>query len=265
MRYLNQLPRKLLVALPLLAVLTIVGYGASRTVTVGAQQDPKQTRIEALEQKLKDAVADAQKNGEFTTDRHGERVYAGKTAEDMKRLEKEVGNEIRELTARPAEERAKTIDAINTWNDKFLYTVEGQPKQHVSYGGRPGNVQGFKSLRSETYYSEDYSYSVTPDTNKVLEVYMRAKEKGEPQAFEDMTPRYTEAQLEQQARKLVEAQNLGVDLNSLQLEKGHKVGTYFFMWYGQKNSEGQTPRIQVGLTQGGQLIGYTNAGFFEGL
>ncbi|QLG69722.1 MAG: hypothetical protein CH104c_0491 [Candidatus Woesebacteria bacterium] len=257
--------KRLFVILPLLAVAVLVGYGLSRTQPVGAQQDPKQARIEALEQKLKDVTAEAMKNGEFTINKYGERVFAGKTAEEVRRVEKEVYNEILELTARPAEDRAKTVEAITAWNDRFLYTVEGQPVQHPVYGGRPGAVQGFKKLAAETYYSEDYLFTVDVQTNKVLEVYMRPKEVGEPAAFEDMTPRYNQAQLEAMARKLVDAQNLGVDLDSLQLERGQKVGTYFFRWTGEKTSEGQRPFIQVGLTQGGQLIGYTNAGFFEGL
>ncbi len=257
--------KRLFVILPLLAVAVIVGYSLSKTAPVGAQQDPKQAKVEALEKKLKDATDNAMKNGEFTTDKHGEKVFAGKTAEDMKRLEKEVYSEILELTARPAAERANSVAAINAWNDKYLYTVEGQPKQSVKYGGRPGAVQGFKKLGAETYYSEDYLFTVDVQTNKLIEVYLRPREVGEPAAFEDMTARYDQAQLEATARKLVEAQNLGVDLNSLQLERGQKVGTYFFRWSGQKNSEGQTPYIQVGLTQGGQLIGYTNAGFFDNL
>lgn len=248
MRLLNQLPKKALLVLPLFAVLTIAGFVVTRTQPVGAQADPKQTRIEALTQKLIDAQANAQKNGEFTTDRHGEKVYAGKTAEDMKALERQVADEIRELRARPAAERQVTINAINAWNDKYLYgRVNGQPKQNVQYAGRPG--------KAETYTSEDYTFTVDVTTNRVLDVYMRPKEVGEPKAFEDMTPRFNETELEQKAVDLVNAQNLGVDLSKLSLEKGHKVGTYFFTW----TSDGKT--LQVAFTQGGQLISYTNQGF----
>jgi hypothetical protein len=258
-------PKKLLVILPLLAVSVFTGFGLSKANTARAQQDPKQEKVEALQKKYLDAVEDAKKNGEFTTNQFGEKVYAGKTAENLKNLEKEVGTEIRELTARPAADRAKAAEAISGWNDKFLYTVEGQPKQTIQYAGRSGQVQGSKLIGAERYFSEDYQFTIDPQTNKVVEMYLRPKEVGEPAAFEDMTPRFTDAQLEQKARQLIEAQNLGVDLSSLKLEKNQKVGTFFYTWEGEKVADGVQPYLYVAYTQGGQLIGYINAGFFDRL
>jgi hypothetical protein len=258
-------PKRMLVILPLLAVSAFVGFGLAKTDTVGAQQDPKQERIETLQKKYLDAVENAKTNGEFTTNQFGEKVYAGKTADDLKSLEKEVGTEIRELTARPAEDRAKAVEAVNGWNDKFLYTIDKQPKQTLQYAGRSGQVQGSKLIGAERYFSEDYQFTIDPQTNKVVEMYLRPKEVGEPAAFEDMTPRFTDAQLEQKARQLIEAQNLGVDLSSLKFEKNQKVGTFFYTWEGEKIADGVQPSLYVAFTQGGQLIGYINAGFFDKL
>ncbi|KKU13224.1 MAG: hypothetical protein UX21_C0051G0002 [Microgenomates group bacterium GW2011_GWC2_45_8] len=260
MKVLNQLPKKAVAILPLIAVFILVGVVASRTTPVGAQQDPKQTRIESLTKKLQDAIADVQKNGEFTTDRHGEKVYAGETATRMEQLHKEVSEEINELQARPAAERAVTVNALNQWNDSFLYKVSGQPRQNVRYIRQVGGIQNFKKDGVEVYVSEDYAYQVDVATNKVLDAYIRPKEVGEPKEFMDMTPRYDSAQLEQMAKDVIASQNLGVDLDKLTLEKGQKIGTYFFTWQGENGKS-----LQVAFTQGGQLIGYTNAGFFDNL
>src|SRR3972149_3974072 len=254
--------KNIFLILPLFAVAALIGFSLSKTTPVGAQQDPKQARIEVLTQKLKDAVADAQKNGEFYIDEQhgGERLYAGETAKKIKALEKEVGNEIRELKARPAEERAKTIAAVNAFNDKYLYKVPEQPKQVVQYGGRVGNVQGTKTGSTESYYSQDYAYVVDYQTGKVLDVTIRAHEVGEPDWFIDLTPRYTKAQLEQMAVDFIAEQKLGVDLATLKVDHSQKIGTFFFNWYGEGGKH-----LQVGFAQGGQLISYTNAGFYEGL
>lgn len=256
----NQLSKKYLAILPLLAVFALVGVVASKTTPVGAQQDPVQAKVEALTKKLQDAIADAQQNGEFTINEFGERVYAGETAVQMKKLHEDVSNEIRGLEARPEAERAVTINAINNWNDRFLYKVQDQPKQKVQYSRKIGGIQNFKKDGVEVYFSQDYAYQVDVATGKVLDAYIRPKEVGEPKEFMDMTPRYDAAQLEQMAKDVISDQDLGVDLDKLELERGQKVGTYFFTWHGEDGKS-----LQVAFTQGGQLIGYTNAGFFDNL
>jgi len=302
MKYTKQFLKKLLVMLPILALVAFAAVGVNRAGVAGAQQDEKQAKVEALTNKLQNAIADAMENGEFTTDRHGERVYAGETAEKMERLHNEVAEEIKMLKARPEAERAKAIEAINRWNDEHLYMVDGLQKQSVQYGNVLGQVQGQKLDGAEAYYSEDYSYIIDPKTNTLLEAYLKSVwAKGDSPGYQDMTPRYNQDELEAMAREFVEAQGLDIDLGKLELEKGNKVGTFFFRWKadeseavvesvpeGYKVCDGDlanpefeengvpcimkyerkvldAPFIQVGLTQGGQLIGYTNAGFFEGL
>jgi len=259
MKITNLLPKKLALVLPLLAVIAVAG-AVAQTAPVGAQQDPVQVRIDALTKKLQDAIVDAEKNGQFTTDEHGQRVYAGETATKMEALHKEVAGESRELQARPQAEREKSINAVNQWNDQFLYTVDGQPKQNLQYGGKLGGIQNFERDGIELYYSQDYAWQVDTNTNKVLDVYIRPKETGEPKEFLDMTERFNADQLEQKARDLIAAQNIGVDLNKLKLERNQKIGTFFYTWTGE---EGKS--VQVAYTSGGQLIGYTNTGYFNNL
>lgn len=256
----NQISKKFLTVLPLLAVFALVGVVASQTTPVGAQQDTVQARIESLTKKLQDAIADAQVNGEFTTNEFGERVYTGETAEQMKKLHNDVSDEIRDLEARPQAERAVTITAIDDWNDRFLYTVPDQPRQEVQYARKIGGIQNFKKDGVEVYFSQDYAYQVDVATGKVLDAYIRPKEVGEPKEFMDMTPRYNAAQLEQMAKDVIAAHDLGVNLDKLELERGQKIGTFFFTWHGEDGKS-----LQVAFTEGGQLIGYTNAGFFDNL
>ncbi len=259
MKVTNLFSKKVALVLPLLAVIAIAGVVA-QTAPVGAQQDPVQEKMLALTKKVQDAIVDAQKNGEFTTDVHGEKVYAGETAKRMEALHKEVATEMRELQARPAAERQASMVAINQWNDKFLYTAPGQPKQNLMYGGKLGGVQNFKRDGIELYYSEDYAFQVDTHANKVVDAYIRPKEQGEPKEWLDMTERFNADQLEQKARELIAAQNVGVDLNTLKLERGQKIGTFFYTWTGEGGKS-----LQVAFTQGGQLIGYTNTGFFDNL
>jgi hypothetical protein len=255
----DRLVKKIALAIPLLAVI-VFAVMVAQTHPVGAQPDPTETKMLSLTKKLQDAIVDAAKNGQFTTDKHGQSVYAGETAKKMEALHKEVADEMRELQARPMAEREKTIDAINKWNDQFLYTVSGQPKQSLQYGGKLGGVQNIKRDGMELYYSEDYAFEIDSNSNKLVDVYIRPKEQGEPKEWLDMTARFNADQLEQKARSFVGTQNLGVDLSALKLERDQKIGTFFYTWTG---TDGKS--LQVAYTQGGQLIGYTNVGFFENL
>src|SRR5690606_5979935 len=102
----------------------------------------------------------AQVNGKFTTNEFCERVYTGETAEQMKKLHNDVSDEIRELEARPQAERSVTINAIDDWNDRFLYKVPDQPRQEVQYARKIGGIQNFKKDGVEVYFSQDYAYQV---------------------------------------------------------------------------------------------------------
>lgn len=267
------------------------------TATVAATDNPIKDAIRQLTQTLEQKLQELQKTGEFTVDEHGERIYTGDTAEEAKRLHDETRDKVNELKSRPASERAKTIEYLRTWIGKYLYTAPNMPKQNdIQYSTVLG-LDDDPTHKVELYYSHDYEYQIDPETNKVYDVSIRgAREKGDPEeTYQDMTPRYTQAQLEQMARDFVKTQLPEINLNTLRLEKGSKIGTYFFTWTGTETMKKPTkdtkgyevcgdvsnpefyneqgapcimqyesmslPSIQVGFTQGGQLLNYSNSGF----
>lgn len=267
------------------------------TATVAATENPIKDTILQLTQRLQQAIENAQKNGEFRIDEHGERVYTGKTEEEMKKLHDETRDKITELKSRPASERQKTIAYLKTWIDKYLYTAPGMPKQtDIKYSNVVG-LNNDPTHKVEIYYSQDYEYQIDPVDNKIYNVSIRgARAKDDPEeTYMDNTPRYTQPQLEDMAVELVKSQLPEVDLSQLRLERGAKIDNFFFTWTGDESMRKPTkdakgvevcgdvsnpefynengapcimqyesmtnPSIQVGFTQGGQLLGYTNNGF----
>jgi len=79
----------------------------------------------------------------------------------------------------------------------------------------------------------------------------------------DYTSRYNQQELETMAHQFIVKNLSDVDLEKLTLTQGSKsvnnTTNYFFRWENksQKTTEGY-PYIQVGFTQGGTLISYTN-------
>lgn len=267
------------------------------TATVVATENPIKDAIIQLTQTLEQKIQELQKTGEFTVDEHGERIYTGETAKEAEKLHNETRDKIIELKSRPAAERAKTVAYLKAWIDKHLYTAPNMPKQdNIKYS----NVVGLNddpTHHIEIYYSQDYEYQIDPENNKVYDLSIRgARAKDDPEkTYLDNTPRYNQMQLEKMARDFVKTQLPELDLNTLKLEKGSKIGTYFFTWTGTEamkkitkdakgyevcgdvlnpefyNEQGapcimqyesmSRPSIQVGFTQGGQLLNYSNSGF----
>lgn len=73
-------------------------------------------------------------------------------------------------------------------------------------------------------------------------------------------PRKTPEELETEARALVAAQNLALDLDQLTAQHGNKdARVYFFRWEDRSNRvDGMPAFIQVGLSAAGDLVSYTN-------
>lgn len=267
------------------------------TATVAATENPIKDAIKQLTHTLEQKIQELQKAGEFTTDEHGQRIYTGETAKEAERLHNETRDKIIELKSRPASERAKTVEYLKTWIDKYLYTAPNMPKQNdIKYS----NVVGLNddpTHRVEVYYSHDYEYQIDPENNKIYDVSIRgarAKDDSE-ETYMDNSPRYNQLQLEEMAKELVASQLPDVDLSELKLERGTKGTNFFFTWTGTEamkkptkdakgyevcgdvsnpefyNDQGapcimqyegmSRPSIQVGFTQGGQLLNYSNSGF----
>lgn len=254
----------MLLILPAFALVATVGVGLSVSGVVRAQQDAGKERLATLRQQHAAIVEDAKANNKFV-EMYNQQLYAPEVQQKLRVIEDEMLAIKVEAEARPVAERAKTAEAINAWADKFYYTVDGLPRQELKYTGKAGGFQKMEVAGGvEIYSTADFEYTVDPKNNKVLDLITRTKKEGEPKWVMDMTARFSQDQLEQKARELVEAQNLGVDLKTLTLEKGQKEGTFFFVWRGQAGENKQAPSVKVGFTQGGQLIRYSN-GFFEGL
>jgi len=266
------------------------------TATVAATENPIKDTIIQLTQRLQQAIENAQKNGEFRVDEHGEKVYTGKTEEEMKKLHDETRDKITELKSRPAAERQKTISYLETWINKYLYTAPDMPKQtDIKYSNVVG-LNNDPTHKVEIYYSQDYEYQIDPVDNKIYDVSIRgARAKNDPEeTYMDNTPRYNQAQLEEMATEFIKDQLPDVDLSKLKLERGAKIDNFFFTWTGDEsmrkplkdpkgfkvcgdvsnpefyeNGAGcimqkksmSLPSIQVGFTQGGQILGFSNSGF----
>ena len=279
------------------AFVAIVLFLIIGTATVAATENPIKDAIKQLTQTLEQKLQELQKTGGFSVDEHGERVYTGKTADEAKRLHDETRDKIIELKSRPASERQKTIEYLKTWIDKYLYTAPNMPKQNdIKYS----NVVGLNddpTHKVEIYYSHDYEYQIDPETNKVFDVSIRgARAKDDPEeTYMDHTVRYNQTQLEQMAKDFVASQLPDVDLSKLTLERGGKIGNFFFTWKGTEAMKRSTkdpngyevcgdvsnpefyndkgapcvrmhesmtvPTIQVGFLESGQLLNFSNSGF----
>ena len=267
------------------------------TATVAATDNPIKDTIRQITERLQKAAEEALQSGGTTIDERGQRVFTGKTADEMEKLHKEAQDQIKELKSRPASERLKTITYLKTWIDKYLYTAPNMPKQDDIQYGNVVALNSDPTHQVEIYYSHDYEFQIDPETNKLYDVSIRGARGKEDKevTYMDMTSRYTQDELEQMAKEFIKKQLPGIDLNKLKFEKGSKINTYFFTWTGDESmkkplkdpkgfkvcgdvaspkfkdengapcimqKEAMTlPSIQVGFTQGGQLIGYTNGGF----
>ena len=217
------------VAFAMIAIFLVVG-----TATVAATENPIKDMIVQITERLQKAAEDALKNGETTVDHHGERIFTGKTAEEMEKLHRDAQKQIKELKARPAAERAKTIEVLKVWVNEYLYTAPGMPKQDsFEYVGIVG-LDDDPTHHVEIYRTHDYDYQIDPETNQIYDVYVRgARAKDDPEkTYMDMTPRYNQDELEQKAIAFVKTQLPDVDLSKLTFEKGSKIDTYFFTWKG---------------------------------
>ncbi|KKQ46132.1 MAG: hypothetical protein US63_C0006G0009 [Candidatus Moranbacteria bacterium GW2011_GWC2_37_8] len=81
----------------------------------------------------------------------------------------------------------------------------------------------------------------------------------ESEKIVDNTSRYTQQELEAMAKQFITKNTPDVYLDALSLSKNIKGTNYFFRWEdkSQKTIEGY-PFIQVGFSQGGTLLNYTN-------
>lgn len=118
-----------------------------------------------------------------------------------------------------------------------------------------------ESVVENIYYVGADQYEINANTGKIIQVGTRSLPVGSGKEKNiDNSPKYTPNELESIARQFIAKNASEVDLEKLTPNHGNKDTNYFFRWEDktQKTTEGN-PFIQVGFSQGGTLVGYTNS------
>jgi uncharacterized protein YxeA len=148
----------------------------------------------------------------------------------------------------------RDISAIRKFADSADLAVQYESESKSSNG---------EKVPVGIYIAGSDRYEVDVNSGKIIEFGSRNLPIGsENEKKYDYTARYNQQELKTKAKQFI-AENADIDLDKLTLIEGNKElnGTknYFFRWEdkSQKTTEGY-PFIQVGFTQGGTLISYTN-------
>lgn len=175
------------------------------------------------------------------------------------------------VSARPPEEQEKAVAAIRDFMDR--------PDANVEYECvvRNPNKPDEEPL-IETYTLDFDRFIIDIKTNQVLEMAAIEGTWGEnkdgsrwssPEKEYDYTPRYTQLEAEGQARKFITNHQIAlgeIDLEKLTLTREankDELGNlnYFFIWRGdprEENGEIFTPQLTLTMTQGGQIVHFSN-------
>lgn len=175
------------------------------------------------------------------------------------------------VSARPPEEQEKAVAAIRDFMDR--------PDADVEYECvvRNPNKPDEEPI-IETYTLDFDRFIIDIKTNQVIEMAAIEGTWGEnkdgsrwssPEKEYDYTPRYTQLEAEKRAREFITDHQtaLGeVDIDKLTLtreinkdESGNI--NYFFIWKGdlrEENDETFTPQLTLTMTQGGQIVHFSN-------
>jgi hypothetical protein len=166
------------------------------------------------------------------------------------------------VSARPAEEREKAVEAIRDFLDR--------PDANVEYECvRNPSKDSSERPQTESYIVDLDRFTVDTKTNVIIEMSPKEGTWGinkdgsrwfSSQKEYDYTPRYTDETVEQFAVNFIKnhESSLGkIDLDKLTLEvnskdeNGEKI-TYFLSWKNDKHS------LTISFTQGGQLVAFLN-------
>lgn len=118
-----------------------------------------------------------------------------------------------------------------------------------------------ENVQENLYYVGPDQYEIDVRSGKIIQFGTRSLPVGsEYQKVYDNNPRYNIQELEAIARQFIAKNAPEADLEKLTLNKSNKETNYFFRWEDKTNKtiEGY-PFIQVGFSQGGTLLSYTNA------
>ncbi|MGB9668842.1 MAG: hypothetical protein ACPL0B_00515 [Anaerolineales bacterium] len=206
-----------------------------------------QEHIEALLKTYNITLANELQNGD-TIEVHDPvegtiRLLTGKSAAKIEALWQTIILQTNELSARPKEEREKAV--------RIIQSIE------------PGDVTYLDQDRSsydmitklERYQTTKFFYSVNIATNQIVEITLVDE-------FNiNLTPLFTQNELEIKAREFITRVAPNTNLAYLTPNFGTKGSEiFFFRWedHSRHLTGEMYPFIQIGLSQGGDLVHYVN-------
>lgn len=233
------------------ALALVLGIGVTSAFASNESGKSVQEKIQSLLDKLQVTSQREQETGQLVETSHG-KVFAGESAEKMKKLHDETQAQIDALVARPESERQKAVTEIKK--------IAGNQDLAVNYKNTSTSSYN-ANIPVEIYTTDSDQYEVDARNNKIIQFGPRPLAIGEkPKSF-DTTARYSKEELETMARKFIAQNAPDVKLDNLTPNFGDKEGVnYFFRWENTSQEvEDMHPFIQVGFSRGGSLLSYANS------
>ena len=233
------------------ALVLTLGIGVTSAFASTGSGQSVQEKIQSLLSKLQAASQQEQASGQLIDTPQG-KVFAGESAEKMKKLHDDTQKEIDALIARPENERQKAIDEIKKFSGKSDLAVNYKNTSKSSYNAL---------VPAEVYATDFDQYEVDARNNNIIQFGPRPLNVDEKSKEFDTTPRYSKTELETMARQFIAKNASAIKLDSLTPRFGDKEGVnYFFRWEDtSREIEDMHPFIQVGFSRGGSLLSYTNS------
>lgn len=233
------------------ALVLTLGIGVTSAFASSGSGQSVQEKIQSLLSKLQVASQQEQTSGQLADTPQG-KVFAGESAEKMKKLHDETQAQIDALVARPESERQNAVAEIKKFADKQDLTVNYRNTSKSSYNA---------AVSAEVYTTDFDQYEVDARNNNIIQFGPRPLNVEEKSKEFDTTPRYSKVELETMARQFIAKNASAIKLDSLTPKFGDKEGVnYFFRWEdASREIEDMHPFIQVGFSRGGSLLSYTNS------
>ena len=248
----TQYSKKKILKLAGVTALTLaLGIGAASAFASSEGGKTAKEKIQSLLDKLSVASENEQKNGQLVDTPQG-KVFAGESAEKMKKLHDETMAQVDALVARPENEKQKAIDEIKKFADK--------KDLNVNYKRTTKSVYN-PSIAEEVYTTDYDQYEVDARNNKIIQFGPRPLAVGEKGKTFNTEDKYSKSELETMARQFIAKNVPEVKLDDLSDNFGDKEGVnFFFRWEDTtREIEDIHPFIQVGFSRGGDLLSYTNS------
>ena len=147
--------------------------------------------------------------------------------------------------------KQRDISKIKDFSGNQDITVE-----YVSMGKSAYN----ENVQENLYYAGPDQYEIESSNGKIIQFGTRSLPVGsENEKIYDNSPHYNTQELETMAEQFIAKNAPEVNLEKLSTNNSNKETNYFFRWEDKSNktTEGY-PFIQVGFSQGGTLLSYTN-------